>query len=139
MSETIQVAILILVAVLIGALLPVLFQFRSTLKQMQLFLESTGVRLERTLDETAGAMVRIQNIAAQMEQSSASIASALDTAQRTLRVVAAIGAAIGPAVAAAVQAFHARRDGSTQDADGRDDMPGSGVTGGVSSGEGTSD
>jgi hypothetical protein len=43
------------------------------------------------------------------------------------------------AVAAAVQAFHARRDGATNEADGRDDMPGSEVTGGAASGEGTRD
>ena len=79
-----RIAEVVLVSVMVGALLPVLFQLHSTLRSAQQFFERTGPRLDRTLD---GAAATIEHL------------------QGSMRWVSLLGAALGPAVGAAVTAF----------------------------------
>src|SRR5947209_1655955 len=57
--ESWRVAEIVLLSVLGGALLPVLFQLRSTLRAAEQFIESAGPRLDRSLAEVTAAADRI--------------------------------------------------------------------------------
>lgn len=129
MSEGLQaglaVAAITLFAVLVGALLPLLFEARTVLKETRRFLGGTGRRLEDVLTETTGVMGKMNRIAIDLEHGTHAVAEALDQAQGALRVLSAIGASVGPAVAAAVRAVHSARENGQDEArrDGANDLP----------------
>ena len=97
-----QVAVVVLVAVGVGAALPALIQLWITLRTARSFLTTSGQRLDRALEETTATAARVGNLAESMQALSDKI-----------RVAAAIGAAVGPAVAAAVRAFRAPADSAS--------------------------
>lgn len=96
MMDTWRVLEIVLVSVLVGTLLPVLFQLASALGSAKRLLETAGPRLERSLDEVTAAAARINHLGEKLEQLTKSVGMA-----------ATVGAAVGPAVAAAVRAFRA--------------------------------
>lgn len=115
MSDTVGIVLLVLLGVLVGAAVPVLLQLRRTLRTAETFLEATGRRLDRTLDETTRAAERINRFAGELE-SGVEHARALFDAARELgetvhalrdgaRQLSIVGSAIGPALSAAIQAF----------------------------------
>ena len=91
-----QVAMVVLVAVLVGAALPVLVQLSLTLKMARGLLSTSGQRLDGALAEATTAATEI-----------GALAESLHAVADKVRVAAAIGAAVGPAVAAAVHALRA--------------------------------
>ena len=116
--EAYQAVVLAVVALLVGALLPVLFQLVLTLRAVRAVaaqaspalasITTTAERLERLtskLEEDG----RVDNALAAIDSLSRTIAKLEDTA----RLASAIGAAVVPAVVAAVQAWRAsgQKDG----------------------------
>lgn len=101
-SETLMVAVLILVAVIVGAAVPVLIQLRSTLREAQRFLAGTGRELE-------GLLGQARNIGSEVERGAHSVSVSLAQAERSLRVLLAVV----PAAAAALGAI-AHGDGQTE-------------------------
>jgi beta-lactamase class A len=108
--EAYQVALVAVAALLVGALLPVLFQLLLTLKAVRAVVEQAGpavasiqatsARLERLtarLEEDG----RVERALAAVDSLSATVAKL----QETARLASTIGAAVIPAVAAAVQAW----------------------------------
>ncbi len=117
--EAWNVAVVILAAVLTGALLPVLFQLRATLHSAQAVLDGAAPKLTRALDEMALATGELRTVVAGLAQNRpqvqefmeavAGLTGTMNQLQSTVRTASAVGAAVGPAVAAAFQAFRAIR------------------------------
>ena len=106
---------LILLALLIGVLIPVLVQFRSTLRSTEQWLDRVGPKLDRTLVEVQEASRKINRAGGDLEQgtkraqsllqAAGEIGETLQTMNKSFRTAAAVGSAVGPAMAAAVRAF----------------------------------
>lgn len=110
-----QIILVVLFAVLVGSLIPVLFQLRATLRQVDRRLRMTGRRVDRTLDEAHAAAERINRLVggldggekqlANLLTSMTQLAHTLDRVRSTVNVASAVGAAIAPAVVAMVRSF----------------------------------
>lgn len=117
--EAWAVAVVVLLAVLVGATLPVLYQLGVTLRSARRLLDRTGPKVEAALDDLHRTTERLNRMGAGLEESLGRAQSLLDAAgdigrtlhrmRRSLRVAAAVGSAVGPAVAAAVKAAAERR------------------------------
>ena len=98
MMATWQIVAVVLLAVLVGAVVPVLLQMRRTLQSAENVLKSTGPKLDRTKDaEGLGVFT----------DAAAGLGRSLKQAQESLRVMTAVGAAVGPAIAAGLRALFA--------------------------------
>lgn len=106
--DPINIAFLTLAALITGAFLPVLFQLRTTLRSVQLVLDTAGPRLAKTLAEVAVTTQEFNGIAKE-------VASTLDQMRGTVRTATAIGGAIGPAIVAAVNAYKTIRADDARD------------------------
>lgn len=110
-----QATLVVLLAVLVGAAVPVLLQLRRTLRRAETFLDETGPRLQRSLDSVDRIALRADRITGDLEkdldrargllESVAEFGGSLRQMQGSLRTVASVGAAIGPAVAAGARAL----------------------------------
>ena len=108
-----QVVVVALVAVLVGATVPVLLQLRSTLKQMERRMRFTGRKLDRTLDDFRVAVGQVNRLGAGLEggeqkfsdlvDALSSFAQTLNRLRGTVAVASAAGAALGPALTAFLQ------------------------------------
>ena len=115
MIATWQVIGVVLLAILVGGVVPVLIQLRRTLRSAESVLDTTGPKLERTLDEVGEAAARINRLGKTLERdaeglrvftdAAASLGRSLKQAQESLRVMTAVGAAVGPAIAAGLRAL----------------------------------
>ena len=121
MIATWQITGVVLLAILVGAVVPVLIQLRRTLRSAESVLDTTGPKLERTLDEVGEAAARINRLGKSLERdaeglrvftdAAAGLGRSLKQAQESLRVMTAVGAAVGPAIAAGLRAlFTPERD-----------------------------
>jgi len=142
MMATWQIVAVVLLAVLVGAVVPVLLQLRRTLQSAELVLNSTGPKLDRTLDEVGEAAARINRLGKSLEKdaeglgvftdAAAGLGRSLKQAQDSLRVMTAVGAAVGPAIAAGLRALFAphvgddARTGRAEDGGVASDAPGDG-------------
>lgn len=116
--EPISIAFLTLAALITGAVLPVLFQLRATLRSAQLVLDTSGPKLAKTLAEVAVTTQEFNGIAKD-------VATTLDQIRGTVRTATAIGSAIGPAIVAAVNAYKTiRADDARVQAEGSGDSTG---------------
>jgi len=113
------VAGLVVLALLVGAAMPVLAQARVSLRAWQRAVEEAGPRFNRTLDEVSEVAVRLRRELAAFDGGGERVASALGAVdelgraalelRRTVKVASAVGAAVGPAVAAAVRTMREPR------------------------------
>ena len=118
MIATWQIVGVVLLAVLVGALVPVLLQLRRTLHSAENVLNTTGPKMDRTLDEVAEAASRINVLGRTLEKdaeglrvftdAAAGLGRSLKQAQESLRVMTAVGAAVGPAIAAGLRSLFAQ-------------------------------
>lgn len=98
--ESWQTAVVVVVAIVAGALLPVLVQLTLTLRSSRSVLESTSVRLGRALDAVSTTAERLDRIAAGLERT-------VEQVRESVRIASAVGAAVAPSVGAAVKAWRA--------------------------------
>jgi len=113
MMQPWQVFGLVLLAILVGAGVPALVQLRRTLQSAQTFLDSTGKRLDRTLDEVTDAAARINRLGKSLEKdaeglrvftdAAAGLGRSLKQAQESIRLVTVVGSAVGPALVAGLR------------------------------------
>ena len=119
-----QIVGIVLIAILVGALIPVLVQLRKTLRAAETVLSSTGPNIDRTLEEVREAASRINQVGRSLERdaeglrvftdAAANLGKSLKQAHDTLRTVTAVGAAVGPAIAAGLRSlFTSARDDET--------------------------
>jgi uncharacterized protein YoxC len=107
-----------LLALLVGAALPVLYQLYQTLKRARAFLDTAGPQVEKTLDQVGRAAHRLDRIGSSLEAPVQTLRPLLVTASNVglsiarsgdwLRTAASVGGAVAPAVIAGVQAFFSR-------------------------------
>jgi len=111
----------VLLAVLVGAAVPVLFQLFSTLRVARGLLLRLGPKLDGTLTEVREAGRRMNRIGSELEASVKRAKLLLDVAgdlgeamrglRDSLKMASALTAALGPALAAAVRALTERVSG----------------------------
>lgn len=131
----------LLAAILVGALMPVLYHLVQVLKSTKVFLDQTGGRLDEALREITETASRLNRVAALVETEAARLQPVLDAAARVGDTIsrartavntasAALGA-LAPAFLAGIKTFFdsrgdsARGDDGTSDGD--DPLPGSGA------------
>jgi uncharacterized protein YoxC len=105
--QDMQLIALVLGAVLVGAVIPVLFQLRATLRAAEAALKGTVPRVERTLDETSKLV--------------ADAAQVLERMQSATRVLGALGAAIGPAIVAGFSSYRSTHRASDEETEQEED------------------
>jgi uncharacterized protein YoxC len=120
MSEPAVWVLVALAAVLVGAAVPALLQLRRTLKAAELTLESTGRRVNETLDSVKIAMERVNRAADGLEQGVARVSSLLEAlggigdalvkVKSSIGTVASVGSVVGSAVMAALGFRSRKRD-----------------------------
>lgn len=107
-----------LLALLVGATLPVLYQLYQTLKRARAFLDTAGPQVERTLDQVGQAAHRLDRIGSRLETPMETLTPLLVTASRVglsiarsgewLRTASSVGGALAPALIAGARALFAR-------------------------------
>ena len=109
-----------LLALFVGAALPVLYQLYQTLKRTRALLDTAGPHLERTLDQVGQAADRLDRIGSSLEAPAQTLGPLLEAASKVglsigrsgewLRAASSVGSAVAPAVIAGVRAFFSRAD-----------------------------
>jgi len=118
MQPTLEVTVVVLMAVLVGVAVPALLQLRRTLRTAETFLETTSAHLNRALDEASEASAQVRLAAGRVESGAAeiqkllgaagSVADSLGELRESLRGILGAAAAIGPAIAGAIHAVAGR-------------------------------
>jgi hypothetical protein len=112
--ETWQVAAVVLLAVLVGATIPVLVQLGGTLRSARTVLDRSGQKLDQALAALAETLQRVDGILLRLEEgkriegfmdSIAGLTHRVSQVRDAVKVAAAVGAAVAPAVGAAVRAW----------------------------------
>lgn len=98
--ESWQTAVVVVVAIVAGALLPVLVQLSLAIGSSRRVVEDGGVRLGRALDAVTATAERLDRITAGLERT-------VEQVRESVRVASAVGAAVAPSVGAAVRAWRA--------------------------------
>jgi uncharacterized protein YoxC len=119
----------VLVAILVGAILPVLYQAVQTLKSVRTFVDSTGPRINEAMKEVTDAAARLNGIASALEEEGRRLKPVVDSAANIGRTIATLGesvrsagtvlGALTPAFIAGVRAYFNRND-DDEDAPGGD-------------------
>jgi hypothetical protein len=107
-----------LLALLVGAALPVLYQLYQALKRARTLIDTVGPRLERTLDQVGQAADRLDRIGSSLEMPARTLRPLLTAASSVgrsigrsggwLRTASSVGSALAPAVIAGVRAFFSK-------------------------------
>ncbi len=111
----------VLLAVLVGAATPVLFQLYTTLRVTRALLDRLGPKIDGTLTEVRETTRRLNRVGSGLEESIRRAQTLLDAAgdigrsmkslHESLKTAIAVGSALGPALAAAIKAFTEMRRG----------------------------
>jgi uncharacterized protein YoxC len=120
MGDTTGIITVVLVAILVGAILPVLYQVWQTLKSVRAFVDSTGPRINEAMKEVTEAAARLNAIASTIEEEGRRLKPVVDSAANIGRTIASLGesvrsagsvlGALTPAFVAGVRAFFTRND-----------------------------
>jgi uncharacterized protein YoxC len=105
----------VLLGVLVGAVIPVLFQLYSTLRVTRNLLARLGPKVDGTLAEVREASRRLNRVGSSLEQSTKRVQILLEAVgdigdsvgklRDSLKTATAVGASLGPAIAAAIGAL----------------------------------
>lgn len=115
MAESVQIALVVVFALLVGVSIPVLMSLRSLLKNSAKAVGSLQKRVGETLDHANAILGRFDLLSKELEGSTEGVRNIVTTvnelsatllqAQRTLRLATAVAASVGPAVAAFAHAL----------------------------------
>jgi uncharacterized protein YoxC len=118
----------VLIAVLVGAVIPVLFQLYSTLRVTRNLLDRLGPKMDKSLIEICEAGRRLNRVGSGLEQSTKRAAVLLEAVgdigesvsklRDSLKSATAVGAALGPAIAAALGVLTELRSNRPEDEQG---------------------
>jgi uncharacterized protein YoxC len=107
----------VLLAVLVGAGVPVLFQLFITLRDARSMIQRIGPKLDGTLTELRETSKRLNRIGSDLEQGSkrakvllevvGDVGESLQALRESMRTAAAVGRALAPAIAGVVSALTA--------------------------------
>ena len=115
MQDAWMIVGVVLLAVLVGAAVPVLFQLYSTLRTTRSLVARLGPKIDDTLTEVRETSRRLNRVGSGLEQSTKRAQVLLEAAgdmgeslkglRDSVRTATAIGKAVGPAIAAAIGAL----------------------------------
>jgi len=114
-----QVALLVLAAVLVGALLPLIAQLYGTLRTLRSLVEKSAKDVEAAVVAIHRTSERVDRLGSALEKDgklteivdgAASLAQMLNQMRGTMQIAGTVSAAVVPAVAAAVRAWKAAMD-----------------------------
>lgn len=121
----VELTIAILAAVLTGAVLPVLFQLRASLrvfteqaKSANESFKATSAQVQRTterFEQTAIGLERTNREALAILEEAHEMLAALNRLRSSVSVASAVGAALAPAAVAAYRSFSERREAATSE------------------------
>ena len=124
MTESAAWVLVVLAALLVGAVVPVLIQLRKTLKAAEDTLHSTDRNLKQALDQLGATLERVNRAMDGFEHGLGKVASllgvlggvgsALGQVKSSLGLVTSVGSAVGAAVLAAI-GLRSRRAGEDRD------------------------
>jgi uncharacterized protein YoxC len=113
-----QLTLIILASILVGALIPLLVSVVFTLQAVRRQLESTGQRLDATLDQAQETLARVNRLSRgldggerQLEGLKNMVGDLTETLGKVnglVKMGLAVGAAVGPALAALMTRFTSR-------------------------------
>ena len=122
--EAWNVAAIVMLAILVGAAIPVLIQLFLTLRSARQVLDRTGPRLDLAVSEIHQVTGKVNRLADNLDggaehlgklvQESGELARTLGKFRRSVQSASAMGSAVGPAVAAAIHAFAAQRQAAAE-------------------------
>src|SRR6185503_12833438 len=117
--STASVVGLILLGILVGAIVPVLYQAAQTLKSARRQLDALGPRVDQALKEITDVTARLNRIATTVEgqtdrlrpvvDSVVGIGHTLGQVRKSVHRFSSVAGAVGPALFAGVSAFMAHR------------------------------
>lgn len=120
LNDTKVIVAVTLLAVLVGAALPVCYQLLQTLRSARRFLDRNGLRLERTLDQLTATNQRIEKLGAELEDgvkglkpavtAASDLGQSLNQMRDSLRLTAAVAGAVGPVLVSALRAMRGPAD-----------------------------
>ncbi len=115
MQDPWSIVIMVLLAVLVGASLPVLFMIFSTLGSARQLIQRLGPRADAVLKDVQETTARLNSATVGMDESAQRAKKLLDATgdlgesvqklNHSLKPAVALGSVLGPAVAVAVKAF----------------------------------
>ena len=115
MQDPWSIVIMVLLAVLVGASLPVLFMIFSTLGSARQLIQRLGPRADAVLKDVQETTARLNSATVGMDESAQRAKKLLDATgdlgesvqklNHSLKPAVALGSVLGPAVAVAVRAF----------------------------------
>ena len=121
MTSTAPLLAVVLLAVLVGAAIPVLYQAYQVLKRTRMLLDTAGPRLERALVQVGQAADQLSRIGSTLEAQTQTVKPLLEAASklscwisrsgRWLGTALIVGGAVGPAMIAGARALFKRTDG----------------------------
>jgi hypothetical protein len=110
----------VLLAFLVGAAIPVLYQLYQILRRARALLDTAGPRLERALDQVGQAADRLNGIGSTLEaqaqtlrplfEAASKLGHMIDRSGEWVGTAMTVGGAVGPAVIAGVRAFFSGTD-----------------------------
>ncbi len=122
--EAWTVAGIVLLAILVGASVPVLIQLFLTLRSARQVMDRTGPRLDLAVREIHQVTGKLNRLADNVEggsehlgklmHESGELARSRAKFRRSVQSASAVGSAVGPAVAAAIHAFVAQRQAAAE-------------------------
>ena len=117
--STASVVGLILLGILVGAIVPVLYQAAQTLKSARRQIDALGPRVDHALKELTDVTARLNRIATTIESQTdrlrpvvdqvVGIGQSLHHVRKSVHRFSSVAGAIGPALFAGLSAFWARR------------------------------
>ena len=123
-----QTAVVVLLAVLVGAAIPLAASLGGTLRAARQAMDRSGPRLAEALSALRSASERIDRLASRLDEgrrleslfeSVTSLSQTVDQLRDVVRVASAVGAAVAPAVGAAVRAWRETRHEEEPGPDGQ--------------------
>ncbi|ANM31847.1 hypothetical protein ABI59_23250 [Acidobacteria bacterium Mor1] len=113
-----------MLAILVGAAIPVLIQLFLTLRSARQVLDRTGPRVDMAVHEIHQVTGKMNRLADNLDggaehlgklvQESGELARTLGKFRKSVQSASAMGSAVGPAVAAAIHAFAAQRQAAAE-------------------------
>lgn len=120
MGDAAGIITVVLIAILVGAILPVLYQAVQTLKSVRAFVDTTGPRINEAMKEITGVASRLNAIASTLEEEGRRLKPVVDSAANIGRTISSLGesvrsagsilGALAPAFVAGMRAFFTRHD-----------------------------
>jgi uncharacterized protein YoxC len=132
MQDPWSIVIMVLLAVLVGACLPVLFMVFSTLGSVRRLIEQIGPKADAVMKQVQVTTERLNSATTGMDESAQRAKKLLDATgdlgesvqklNQSLKPAVALGSVVGPAVAVAVKSFLDRtaQCGCPDDTEGQD-------------------